>query len=142
MAKPSRSMPTTSRSMSAISPRTRTSAGSSCSSSSLPPRPSDADIKRALATMTDMGFLESDDHGSEFRQRQPLRHLPSQHTALGSGARGFALAGDDQHEGQSVGMRPPQKIPQHAMSAFLGHSMQVEPGVDFLSSARKLGTFA
>ena len=101
-----------------------------------------AHIKRALAAMADMGFLEADHQRAEFRQAQPLRHLAAQHAALGFGAADLALAGDDEHEGQAVAVRALQERQQRAVGAGLRHAVQIEPGIDFFAAARKLRALA
>ena len=80
--------------------------------------------------MTDMSFFEADNHGPEFRQRQPLRHLTPKHAALGFSS-GFAFPGDDKHKTQAGAVGAVQKARQLAMRARLRHAMQIEPGVDF-----------
>ena len=91
--------------------------------------------------MADMGFLEADHQRAELRQAEPLRHLTAQNAALGLSAH-LALAGDDEHEGQPVMMGALQETEQCAMRPHLRHAVQVEPGVDLLSSARQMRPLA
>ena len=46
------------------------------------PRPPHPHIQRAFAAVADMGFVEADHLGAEFRQAEPMRHLAAQHAAL------------------------------------------------------------
>jgi hypothetical protein len=55
--------------------------------------------------------------------------------ATGVGA-GFALAGDDEDEGQAVAMGALQKRRERAVRPGLRHAVQVEPGFDLLPAAR------
>ena len=84
--------------------------------------------------MTDMSFFEADNHGPEFRQRQPLRHLTPKHAALGFSS-GFAFPGDDKHKAQAVEMGTAQKLRERVVCARLSHAMQIEPGFDLLFPA-------
>ena len=84
--------------------------------------------------MADMRFLEADHQRTEFRQAQPLRHLAAQHPAFGFGA-DFALAGDDEHEGQALAVGALQEAEQRAVGAGLRHAVQIEPGIDLLAAA-------
>src|SRR6516165_9614065 len=43
-----------------------------------------AHIERALPAVSDVGVLEPDDQRAEFRQREPERNLPPEHTAFGA----------------------------------------------------------
>jgi hypothetical protein len=56
-------------------------------------RSAHAHIERALATMGDVGVFETDHELPEFRQAEPLRHLPSQHAGFAAAA----FAGDNQN---------------------------------------------
>ena len=87
--------------------------------------------------MADMGFLETDHQRAEFRQAQPLRDLAAQHTALGLGATHFALAGDDEHEGQAVMMGALQEAEQRVVGMKLRHAVKIEPRIDLAPAARQ-----
>src|SRR5437867_66596 len=96
-----------------------------------------AHIERALAAVTDVRGLEAQHQVAEFRQRQPLRHLPSQHAprlALAA----HTLAGDDQHELEAVAMRAMQEARERAMRLALRQAVQIELGVDRLAATREL----
>jgi len=88
-----------------------------------------------------MRFFEANHQRAEFRLAQPLRHLAAQDPALGFGSQ-FAFAGDDQDEGQAIQVSPLQKARERVVRPRLRHPVQVEPGFDFLPSARQLGAFA
>ena len=71
----------------------------------------------------------------------PKAAASPRHAALGLRP-DLALAGDDEHEGQPVMMGALQEAEQRAMRARLRHAVQVEPGVDLLSSARQMRPLA
>src|ERR1700761_9540485 len=130
--------------MSATSPRTPISAALSCSHAArrhrqavLESRAPDPHVKRTLAAMADMGFLEADDQRAKFRQAQPLRYLAAQHAAFGLAAADLALAGDDEHEGVAFDVGALQESVQRTMGAGLRHAMQVEPRVDLAAPTRQ-----
>ena len=85
--------------------------------------------------MADMRFLEADNKLAELRQAQPLRHLTAQHAAFGFGAAHLALACNDEDKGQAVSVGAPQESEQGVMRTNLSHAVEIEPGVDFVSSA-------
>ena len=84
--------------------------------------------------MADVRFLEADNKRAELRQAQPLRHLTAQHAAFGFGAH-LALARDDEDEGQAVSVGTLQESEQSVMGTNLSHAVEIEPGVDLVSSA-------
>lgn len=83
--------------------------------------------------MPDMSFFETDDQRAEFGLAQPLRHLAAQYSSFGLRP-DLALAGDDEHEGQTIEMSMPQKIRECVVRACLGHAMQIEASFDLLLS--------
>src|SRR5262245_60791 len=90
-----------------------------------------------------MGILEAAHIRPEFRQSEPLRHLPLEHAARApiiAGAR--PLAGDHQHELVAVGLRAAQEAKQGEMRLALGLAVQVEPAIDLDGTAGEalLGT--
>src|SRR5215208_1786997 len=94
-----------------------------------PPQPQ---IERTFATMALMRVVEADDHGAEFRQRQPERHLPLQNAALAA----TALAGDYHDEPGAAGLRGVQEAQQGIMRSRLRQPVQIEPSVDRIATAR------
>src|ERR1700733_10787484 len=94
-------------------------------------------IKRALAAVAHMRFLEPDDKGAEFRQRKPHRYLTTQYAALAPTlARRGAFAGDDERDLRAFGLGPAQEAQQRDMRLILRHAMQVDPGIDGVAAAR------
>jgi hypothetical protein len=85
--------------------------------------------------MADMRFLEADHKRAELRQAQPLRHLTAQDAAFGFGAAYLAFASDDKDEGQAVSVGVLQECEQGVMGTNLSHAVEIEPGVDLVSSA-------
>lgn len=87
--------------------------------------------------MTEMRIFESDDEGSELRQRKPHRHLPLEHS-VPSRVRSFAssFAGHDQCDLGAVGLRALEEAQQRGMGLRLRHAVQIEPRVDGFAAAR------
>ena len=77
--------------------------------------------------MANMGALEADDVGTEFRQRQPLRYLPLEHAMLVA-AGTTALAGDHEHEFRIIALRPAQETKQRGMGLALPAESNGYPG--------------
>jgi len=77
--------------------------------------------------MADMGVLEADHVGAEFRQPQPQRHLPLEHATLARGIAGAGtLAGDHQHEFGAVRLSTAQESQQRRVRFALRAAVQVE----------------
>ena len=81
--------------------------------------------------MRDVRVLEAEDVRSEFRQAEPLRHLPPEHAAFAIIAlAALALSSDHQHQSGVARARRAQKAQQRAMGLRLRQPVQIEPGVD------------
>ena len=88
--------------------------------------------------MANMGGLEADDIGAEFRQLQPQRHLTLEHPAFAPFvARACAFAGDDKGKSDALVLRPAQESKQHRVCLVLRTAVEVDARLDRLASARK-----
>ena len=85
--------------------------------------------------MSDVGFFKTNHNGPKLREVQPLRHLAAKYAAFGFRSHRAAFAGDDEHEGQALGMGALQEARQGAVGAQLRHAVQIEPGIDLLPAA-------
>jgi hypothetical protein len=92
--------------------------------------------------MTDMGFLEADNQRAELRQAKPVRDLTAQHATFVFGTADLALAGDDEHEGHATTVGALQEAEQRVMSTNLRHAVQIEAGINLVSSPREPGALA
>lgn len=99
-----------------------------------PPSPH-THVERASAAVADMGLFETDDQRTKFREREPFRHLSTQYTALGFWPDAAALAGDNQHETQTIAIGALQEMQQRTMRARLRHAVQIESRIDFNPAA-------
>ena len=95
-----------------------------------------ADVKRALSAVSDMGIFYADDEWSKFRQCKPNRDLPPEHARLGGrivAARRLSrrsLSGNHENHSGAVGLRAAQEPQQRRVCLFLREAVQIEPGVD------------
>ena len=96
-----------------------------------------AHIERALPAVSDVGVLETDDQRAEFRQREPERNLPPEHTAFGAITVGpdRPLAGDNEHDTRFIGLSLLQEAQQCRVGSALRHAMQIDPISDRLAAA-------
>src|SRR5579862_2022371 len=88
--------------------------------------------------MARMSFVEADDEVAEFGQREPHRHLPTQHAARAWIVRIFtrAFARDNERDLGFIRLSLPHKAKQRGMSFALRHAVQIDPGIDSVTAAR------
>ena len=102
-----------------------------------------ANVKRAVPAVSDMGIFHAEDEGSKFRLCKPHRDLPPEHAwlerfgvvAARRRSSRCSLSGHHEHDSGAVGLRPAQETQKCRVRSFLRETVEIEPGIDRLAAA-------